>query len=40
MLLRPTKTVRRILVCVLGVLFFQQASGIDAIVMYSPLVFH
>ncbi|XP_066338486.1 polyol transporter 5-like [Miscanthus floridulus] len=39
MLLRPTKSVRRILVCVVGVLFFQQASGIDAIVLYSPLVF-
>jgi hypothetical protein len=39
MLWRPTKTVRRILVCAIGVLFFQQASGIDAIVLYSPLVF-
>ncbi|KAG0530742.1 hypothetical protein BDA96_05G212800 [Sorghum bicolor] len=40
MLLRPTKSVRRILACVIGVLFFQQATGIDAIVLYSPLVFH
>ncbi|RCV39219.1 hypothetical protein SETIT_8G205800v2 [Setaria italica] len=39
MLVRPTKSVRRILVCVLGLQFFQQASGIDAIVLYSPLVF-
>ncbi|CAN6373193.1 unnamed protein product [Urochloa humidicola] len=39
MLLRPTRNVRRILVCVLGLQFFQQASGIDAIVLYSPLVF-
>jgi sugar porter (SP) family MFS transporter len=39
MLARPTKSVRRILVCVLGLQFFQQASGIDAIVLYSPLVF-
>jgi hypothetical protein len=31
--------VRRILVCVVGVNFFQQASGIDALVLYSPLVF-
>jgi hypothetical protein len=28
-----------ILICVVGVHFFQQASGIDAIVLYSPLVF-
>jgi len=39
LLLRPTKSVRRILICVIGVLFFQQATGIDAIVLYSPLVF-
>jgi hypothetical protein len=25
--------------CVVGVHFFQQASGIDVIVLYSPLVF-
>ncbi|CAL4979073.1 unnamed protein product [Urochloa decumbens] len=31
--------VRRVLVCVAGLQFFQQASGIDAIVLYSPLVF-
>ena len=28
-----------ILICMVGVHFFQQASGIDAIVLYSPLVF-
>ncbi|WVZ50217.1 hypothetical protein U9M48_001492 [Paspalum notatum var. saurae] len=39
LLLRPSASVRRILVCVVGVHFFQQASGIDAIVLYSPLVF-
>ncbi|RLM69837.1 polyol transporter 5-like [Panicum miliaceum] len=39
MLVRPTKNVRRILVCVVGLQFFQQASGIDAVVLYSPLVF-
>ncbi|CAN6363541.1 unnamed protein product [Urochloa humidicola] len=39
MLLRPTRSVRRVIVCVLGLQFFQQASGIDAIVLYSPLVF-
>ncbi|RLM57816.1 polyol transporter 5-like [Panicum miliaceum] len=39
MLVRPTKSVRRVLVCVVGLQFFQQASSIDAIVLYSPLVF-
>ncbi|KAJ1256344.1 hypothetical protein BS78_K043700 [Paspalum vaginatum] len=39
MLVRPTKSVRRVLTCVVGLQFFQQASGIDAIVLYSPLVF-
>uniref|UniRef100_A0A804NJZ6 Major facilitator superfamily (MFS) profile domain-containing protein n=2 Tax=Zea mays TaxID=4577 RepID=A0A804NJZ6_MAIZE len=39
LLVRPSASVRRILVCVVGVHFFQQASGIDAIVLYSPLVF-
>jgi MFS family permease len=28
-----------ILICVVGVHFFQQASDIDAIVLYSPLMF-
>ncbi|CAN6381876.1 unnamed protein product [Urochloa humidicola] len=39
LLVRPSASVRRILICVAGVHFFQQASGIDAIVLYSPLVF-
>ncbi|CAL4986350.1 unnamed protein product [Urochloa decumbens] len=39
MLVRPTKSVRRVLVCVLGLHFFQQAAGNEAIVLYSPLVF-
>ncbi|TKW01986.1 hypothetical protein SEVIR_8G214700v4 [Setaria viridis] len=39
LLLRPSASVRRMLICVVGVHFFQQASGIDAIVLYSPLVF-
>lgn len=38
-LLRPTAPVRRMLVVALGVQFFQQASGIDATVYYSPVVF-
>uniref|UniRef100_A0A0E0F7W0 Major facilitator superfamily (MFS) profile domain-containing protein n=1 Tax=Oryza meridionalis TaxID=40149 RepID=A0A0E0F7W0_9ORYZ len=39
LLLRPSAMVRRIVTCVVGLHFFQQASGIDAIVLYSPLVF-
>uniref|UniRef100_A0A0A8YLI1 Major facilitator superfamily (MFS) profile domain-containing protein n=1 Tax=Arundo donax TaxID=35708 RepID=A0A0A8YLI1_ARUDO len=39
LLIRPSASVRRILICVVGIHFFQQASGIDAIVLYSPLVF-
>ncbi|CAO2150930.1 unnamed protein product [Urochloa humidicola] len=39
MLVQPTKGVRRVLICVFGLQFFQQASGLDAIVLYSPLVF-
>lgn len=39
LLVRPSVTVRRILVCVVGLQFFQEASGIEAIVLYSPLVF-
>ncbi|WVZ50210.1 hypothetical protein U9M48_001485 [Paspalum notatum var. saurae] len=39
MLVRPTKSVRRVLTCVVGLQFFQQATGVDAVVLYSPLVF-
>lgn len=38
-LLWPTAPVRRMLILALGVQFFQQASGIDATVYYSPVVF-
>lgn len=38
-LMRPTPAVRRMLVCALGLHFFQQACGIDAAVYYSPVVF-
>ncbi|XP_068654692.1 polyol transporter 5-like [Aristolochia californica] len=37
--LRPTPTVRRILIAGVGIHFFQQASGIDAVVLYSPRIF-
>ncbi|TVU48067.1 hypothetical protein EJB05_07689 [Eragrostis curvula] len=36
---RPTPPVRRILIACLGLQFFQQASGIDSVVLYSPRVF-
>uniref|UniRef100_I1R1R1 Major facilitator superfamily (MFS) profile domain-containing protein n=1 Tax=Oryza glaberrima TaxID=4538 RepID=I1R1R1_ORYGL len=39
LLLRPTATVRRILTCVIGLQFFQQASGVNVVVLYSPVVF-
>ncbi|CAN1255640.1 Polyol transporter 5 [Linum perenne] len=39
LLLRPTPAVRHILVCAIGIHFFQQASGIDAVVLYSPRIF-
>ena len=39
LLVQPTAVVRRILVCVVGLQFFQEASGIEAVVLYSPLVF-
>ncbi|KAF5188264.1 Polyol transporter, partial [Thalictrum thalictroides] len=37
--LHPTPTVRRILIAGVGIHFFQQASGIDAVVLYSPRIF-
>ncbi|XBI40450.1 hypothetical protein VPH35_125038 [Triticum aestivum] len=40
LIVRPSATVRRILICVVGLHFFQEASGIDAVVLYSPLVFN
>ncbi|KAG8367912.1 hypothetical protein BUALT_Bualt16G0122100 [Buddleja alternifolia] len=39
LLINPTPTVRHILIAGVGVHFFQQASGIDAVVMYSPRIF-
>ncbi|EPS69995.1 sugar transport protein [Genlisea aurea] len=37
--LRPTPAVRHILMCAAGIHFFQQASGIDSVVLYSPDIF-
>ncbi|KAF8409938.1 hypothetical protein HHK36_002457 [Tetracentron sinense] len=39
LLLRPTPAVRRALIAAVGIHFFQQASGIDAVVLYSPRIF-
>ncbi|KAG6511537.1 polyol transporter 5-like [Zingiber officinale] len=39
LLLRPRPSVRRVLIAALGIHFFQQASGIDSVVLYSPRVF-
>ncbi|XP_072992510.1 polyol transporter 5-like [Typha latifolia] len=39
LLIRPTPAVRRVLIAALGLQFFQQASGIDSVVLYSPRVF-
>ncbi|KAF5954801.1 hypothetical protein HYC85_007657 [Camellia sinensis] len=37
--LHPTPTVLHILIAGVGIHFFQQASGIDAVVLYSPKIF-
>ncbi|XP_019448512.1 PREDICTED: polyol transporter 5-like [Lupinus angustifolius] len=37
--LHPTPVIRHIVISALGIHFFQQASGIDAVVLYSPRIF-
>ncbi|XP_057456375.1 polyol transporter 5-like [Lotus japonicus] len=37
--LYPTPAIRHIVIAALGIHFFQQASGIDAVVLYSPTIF-
>ncbi|KAK6941516.1 Major facilitator, sugar transporter-like [Dillenia turbinata] len=39
LLIRPTRPIRRILFAALGINFFMQASGNDAVVYYCPAVF-
>ncbi|KAK7849410.1 polyol transporter 5 [Quercus suber] len=39
LLLRPTPAVRHVLVAAVGIHFFQQCSGIDSVVLYSPRIF-
>ncbi|KAL3651798.1 Polyol transporter 5 [Castilleja foliolosa] len=39
LIFKPTPAVRHILMCGVGIHFFQQASGIDSVVLYSPDIF-
>ncbi|KAF7154516.1 hypothetical protein RHSIM_Rhsim01G0095000 [Rhododendron simsii] len=39
LLIRPTRPTRRILIAAIGINFFMQASGNDAVVYYTPEVF-
>ncbi|OWM89199.1 hypothetical protein CDL15_Pgr010485 [Punica granatum] len=39
LLLHPTPAVRHILIAGVGIQFFQQASGVDTVVLYSPRIF-
>ncbi|KAK7264231.1 hypothetical protein RJT34_31837 [Clitoria ternatea] len=39
LLLHPTSAVRHIFIASLGIHFFAQATGIDAVVLYSPRIF-
>ena len=39
LLLRPTPAVRHVLIAAVGIHFFQQCSGIDSVVLYSPRIF-
>lgn len=39
-LVRPTPAVRRVLLAIFGLQFFQQASGVAALVLYAPRVFN
>lgn len=39
LLVRPSPPVRRMVIAAIGIHFFQQSSGIDAVVLYSPRIF-
>lgn len=39
LLVHPTPSIRHILIAAVGIHFFQQSSGIDAVVLYSPFIF-
>ncbi|GMI67280.1 polyol transporter 6, polyol/monosaccharide transporter 6 [Hibiscus trionum] len=40
LLIKPTPTVRRILIAAIGIHFFEHATGIEAVVLYSPRIFN
>ncbi|KAL4312954.1 hypothetical protein GQ457_01G000250 [Hibiscus cannabinus] len=37
--LHPTPAVRHVMICAVGIHFFQQAIGLDSVVLYSPRIF-
>ncbi|KAL4351579.1 hypothetical protein GQ457_06G035840 [Hibiscus cannabinus] len=39
LIISPTPTVRRILIAAIGIHFFEHATGIEAVVLYSPRIF-
>uniref|UniRef100_A0A2N9FNF4 Major facilitator superfamily (MFS) profile domain-containing protein n=1 Tax=Fagus sylvatica TaxID=28930 RepID=A0A2N9FNF4_FAGSY len=39
LLVHPTPAVRHVLIAAIGIHFFQQCSGIDSVVLYSPRIF-
>ncbi|XVF62011.1 hypothetical protein PTKIN_Ptkin08bG0182200 [Pterospermum kingtungense] len=39
LIIRPTPTVRWILIAAIGIHFFEHATGIEAVVLYSPRIF-
>ncbi|KAJ7952978.1 Polyol transporter like [Quillaja saponaria] len=39
LIVRPTPTVRRMLLAVVGIHFFQHATGIEAVILYGPRIF-
>ncbi|KAK9165565.1 hypothetical protein Scep_000756 [Stephania cephalantha] len=38
LIVHPTPSVRRVLIAAVGIHFFQQSSGIDTVVLYSPRI--
>ncbi|XP_039056939.1 probable polyol transporter 6 [Hibiscus syriacus] len=39
LIINPTPSVRRILIAAIGIHFFEHATGIEAVVLYSPRIF-
>ncbi|CAN0870685.1 Polyol transporter 5 [Linum grandiflorum] len=40
LVVHPTRPVRHILLCAVGIHFFQQGVGLDAVLLYSPRIFN